>query len=258
MWLTRISVNNPVFAVMLMLALMVVGLAATSRMQVAEFPDIDFPFVVVNTVYAGASPEVVESDITKKIEDEINTISGVKQVISISQEGMSQVIVEFTLTTSSDIAAQKVRDKLAMVTPTFRDEVSDPVIAQYNPADVPVVSVTFESSSMSMRDLSTYLKNSVTKQLQTVQGVGRVDILGNRERQIRVVISPEKLSAYHVSINQVINALKSENVQIPVGNITQDSQEMVVQINGQFGSPQDFNQLIVAQNANGAGQSYPV
>ena len=162
MWLTRISVNNPVFAVMLMLALMVVGLAATSRMQVAEFPDIDFPFVVVNTVYAGASPEVVESDITKKIEDEINTISGVKQVISISQEGMSQVIVEFTLTTSSDIAAQKVRDKLAMVTPTFRDEVSDPVIAQYNPADVPVVSVTFESSSMSMRDLSTYLKNSVT------------------------------------------------------------------------------------------------
>ena len=258
MWLTRISVNNPVFAVMLMLALMVVGLAAISRMQVEEFPDIDFPFVVVNTVYAGASPEVVESDITKKIEDEINTISGVKQVTSISQEGMSQVIVEFTLTTSSDIAAQKVRDKLAMVTPTFRDEVSDPVIAQYNPADVPVVSVTFESNSMSMRDLSTYLKNSVTKQLQTVQGVGRVDMLGNRERQIRVVISPDKLSAYHVSINQVINALKSENVQIPVGNITQDSQEMVVQIDGQFASPQDFNQLIVAQNANGVGQSYPV
>lgn len=258
MWLTRISVNNPVFAVMLMLALMVVGLAATTRMQVEEFPNIDFPFVVVNTVYAGASPEVVEADISKKIEDEINTISGVKQVISVSQEGMSQVIVEFNLNTSSDTAAQKVRDKLALVTPTFRDEIADPVIAQYNPADVPVVSVTFESTSMSMKDLSTYLKNSVTKQLQTVQGVGRVDMLGNRERQIRVVLSPEKMSAYHVTVNQVINALKSENVQLPVGTIRQDSQEMVVQINGQFANPQDFNQLIVAQNKSATGIASPV
>lgn len=178
MWLTRVSINNPVFAAMIMLALMVIGLLATFRMKVEEFPNIEFPFVVVNTVYSGASPEVIETDITKKIEDQVNTIAGVKEVTSVTQQGLSQVIVQFDLNIPSDVAAQNVRDKLALVTPTFRDEVTTPIVAQYNPADAPVVSVTFRSDKMSLRELSTYLDNTVKKQLQTVTGVGRVDILG--------------------------------------------------------------------------------
>ena len=122
MWLTRVSINNPVFAAMIMLALMVIGLLATFRMKVEEFPNIEFPFVVVNTVYSGASPEVIETDITKKIEDQVNTIAGVKEVTSVTQQGLSQVIVQFDLNIPSDVAAQNVRDKLALVTPTFRDE----------------------------------------------------------------------------------------------------------------------------------------
>ena len=258
MWLTRVSINNPVFAAMVMLALLVVGLLATQRMQVEEFPDIDFPFVVVTTAYTGASPEVIESDITRKIEDQVNTIAGVKEVTSISRQGLSQVIVQFDLNISSDVAAQNVRDKLAMVTPTFRDDVQDPVIAQYNPADSPVVSVTFRSTSMSLRDLSTYLDNTVSKQLQTVSGVGRVDILGNRERQVRIVINPTQLNAYNVSVNQVINALRSENVELPVGTLEQANQEMVVQINGLVQSPNQFNQIIVAQNRGSNGLASPV
>ena len=258
MWLTRVSINNPVFAAMVMLALLVVGLLATQRMQVEEFPDIDFPFVVVTTAYTGASPEVIESDITRKIEDQVNTIAGVKEVTSISRQGLSQVIVQFDLNISSDVAAQNVRDKLAMVTPTFRDDVQDPVIAQYNPADSPVVSVTFRSNSMSLRDLSTYLDNTVSKQLQTVSGVGRVDILGNRERQVRIVINPTQLNAYNVSVNQVINALRSENVELPVGTLEQANQEMVVQINGLVQSPNQFNQIIVAQNRGSNGIANPV
>ncbi len=258
MWLTRVSINNPVFAAMVMLALLVVGLLATQRMQVEEFPDIDFPFVVVTTAYTGASPEVIESDITRKIEDQVNTIAGVKEVTSISRQGLSQVIVQFDLNISSDVAAQNVRDKLAMVTPTFRDDVQDPVIAQYNPADSPVVSVTFRSNSMSLRDLSTYLDNTVSKQLQTVSGVGRVDILGNRERQVRIVINPTQLNAYNVSVNQVINALRSENVELPVGTLEQANQEMVVQINGLVQSPNQFNQIIVAQNRGSNGLASPV
>ncbi|MFW2176930.1 MULTISPECIES: efflux RND transporter permease subunit [unclassified Moraxella] len=257
MWLTRISINNPVFATMLMLALMVVGLLATQRMQIEEFPDVDFPFVVVSTVYAGASPEVVESDITKKIEDQVNTIAGVKEVTSISQQGLSQVIVQFDLNVSSDVAAQNVRDKLAMVTPTLRDEVQDPVVAQYNPADTPVVSVTFQSDRLSMRELSTYLDNTVSKQLQTVTGVGRVDMLGDQQRQIRIVLNPTQMNAYRVSVNQIINALRSENVELPVGTLNNQNQEMVVQINGLVKSPNEFNQLIVAQN-RGATGSVPV
>lgn len=258
MWLTRVSINNPVFATMIMLAFMVVGLLATQRMQVEEFPDIDFPFVVINTVYSGASPEVVESDITKKIEDQVNTISGVKEVTSISQEGLSQVIIQFDLEISSDIAVQNVRDKLALVTPQFRDEVKDPIIAQYNPADVPVVSVTFRSDTMPMKELSSYLDNTVSKQLQTVTGVGRVNMLGDRQRQVRIVMNPEQMNAYRLSINQVVNALRSENVELPVGTINNHNQEMVVQINGLVKSPSEFNQIIVGQNRGLNGQITPI
>lgn len=258
MWLTRVSINNPVFAAMIMLALMVIGLLATFRMKIEEFPNIEFPFVVVSTVYSGASPEVIETDITKKIEDQVNTIAGVKEVTSVTQQGLSQVIVQFDLNVPSDVAAQNVRDKLALVTPTFRDEVTTPVVAQYNPADAPVVSVTFRSSQMSLRDLSTYLDNTVKKQLQTVTGVGRVDILGGRERQIRVVLSPTQMNAYNVSVNQISNALRSENVELPVGTISNQNQEMVIQVNGLVKTPNEFNQIIVAQNRASTGAIVPV
>lgn len=258
MWLTRVSINNPVFAAMIMLALMVIGLLATFRMKVEEFPNIEFPFVVVNTVYSGASPEVIETDITKKIEDQVNTIAGVKEVTSVTQQGLSQVIVQFDLNIPSDVAAQNVRDKLALVTPTFRDEVTTPIVAQYNPADAPVVSVTFRSDKMSLRELSTYLDNTVKKQLQTVTGVGRVDILGGRQRQIRVLLNPTQMNAYKVSVNQISNALRSENVELPVGTITNQNQEMVIQVNGLVKTPNEFNQIIVAQNRSSTGATVPV
>ena len=258
MWLTRVSINNPVFAAMIMLALMVIGLLATFRMKVEEFPNIEFPFVVVNTVYSGASPEVIETDITKKIEDQVNTIAGVKEVTSVTQQGLSQVIVQFDLNIPSDVAAQNVRDKLALVTPTFRDEVTTPIVAQYNPADAPVVSVTFRSDNMSLRELSTYLDNTVKKQLQTVTGVGRVDILGGRQRQIRVLLNPTQMNAYKVSVNQISNALRSENVELPVGTINNQNQEMVIQVNGLVKTPNEFNQIIVAQNRSSTGAIVPV
>lgn len=258
MWLTRVSINNPVFAAMIMLALMVIGLLATFRMKVEEFPNIEFPFVVVNTVYSGASPEVIETDITKKIEDQVNTIAGVKEVTSVTQQGLSQVIVQFDLNIPSDVAAQNVRDKLALVTPTFRDEVTTPIVAQYNPADAPVMSVTFRSDKMSLRELSTYLDNTVKKQLQTVTGVGRVDILGGRQRQIRVLLNPTQMNAYKVSVNQISNALRSENVELPVGTINNQNQEMVIQVNGLVKTPNEFNQIIVAQNRSSTGAIVPV
>ena len=258
MWLTRVSINNPVFAAMIMLALMVIGLLATFRMKVEEYPNIEFPFVVVNTVYSGASPEVIETDITKKIEDQVNTIAGVKEVTSVTQQGLSQVIVQFDLNIPSDVAAQNVRDKLALVTPTFRDEVTTPIVAQYNPADAPVVSVTFRSDKMSLRELSTYLDNTVKKQLQTVTGVGRVDILGGRQRQIRVLLNPTQMNAYKVSVNQISNALRSENVELPVGTINNQNQEMVIQVNGLVKTPNEFNQIIVAQNRSSTGAIVPV
>ena len=168
------------------------------------------------------------------------------------------MIVQFDLNISSDVAAQNVRDKLALVTPTLRDEVQDPIVAQYNPADAPVMSVTFKSNQMSLRDLSTHLDNTVKKQLQTVTGVGRVDMLGNRQRQIRVVLNPAQMNAYHVSVNQISNALRAENVELPVGTINHQNQEMVIQVNGLVATPNEFNQIIVAQNRGANGLSVPV
>ena len=147
MWLTRISINNPVFATMMMMALMVFGLFAYRDIGVEEFPDIGFPFVVITTGYPGASPEVVESDITRKVEDSINTIAGVKQVFSYSYEGRSIVFVEFYLNVPVATAVQDVRDKVALVKAEFRDEVDEPIIERYNPSAMPVLSYAFTSDT---------------------------------------------------------------------------------------------------------------
>lgn len=168
MWFTRISVKYPVFTIMMMLSLMVLGLASWKRMTVEEFPNIDFPFVVVTTQYAGASPEAVESDITKKLEDQINTISGIKQITSRSSEGLSMVIAEFNLDTSSAIAAQDVRDKIAPVIAQFRDEIDTPIVQRYDPSSSPIMSVVFESNSMSLAQLSSYVDKKIVPQLKTV------------------------------------------------------------------------------------------
>ncbi len=247
MWLTRVSVNHPVFATMMMLALMVLGLASWQRMKVEEFPSVDFPYVVVSTVYPGASPEVVEADVSRPLEDSINTIAGVKQVISTSWDGMSLVIVQFDLNVPSTLAAQDVRDRIAQIRPTLREGIKDPTIERYDPSSVPVVSVVFRSSTMPMRELSSYLDQVVSKRLQTVTGVGKVNLLGTVKRQIRVALDPVRLQAMHVSVDQVLNTLRTENVELPSGYLKDGGRELVVQIQGRLVQPQQFGRLVVAR-----------
>ncbi len=247
MWLTRVSVNHPVFATMMMLALMVLGLASWQRMKVEEFPSVDFPYVVISTVYPGASPEVVEADVSRPLEDSINTIAGVKQVISTSRDGMSLVIVQFDLNVPSTLAAQDVRDRIAQIRPTLREGIKDPTIERYDPSSVPVVSVVFRSSTMPMRELSSYLDQVVSKRLQTVTGVGKVNLLGTVKRQIRVALDPVRLQAMHVSVDQVLNTLRTENVELPSGYLKDGGRELVVQIQGRLVQPQQFGRLVVAR-----------
>lgn len=251
MWLTRISVKYPVFTIMMMFCLMVLGLASWQRMGVEEFPDVDFPFVVVYTNYPGASPETVESEITKKMEDQINTISGLKQVISQSSEGLSMIVAEFNLDISSSVAAQDVRDKIAPVTSEFRDEIQDPIVERYDPTTSPIMSIVFESNNMSLRDLSSYLDQRIIPQLKTVEGVGTVNLLGDAQRQIRIQVNPQKLQSFGIGVDQVINTLKSENIDIPGGTLKQHNSELVVEIKSKVIHPFAFGDLIVA-NKNGA------
>lgn len=250
MWFTRISIKYPVFTIMMMLCFLVLGLASWQRMHVEEFPDVDFPFIVVHTTYAGASPEIVESEITEKLEDQINTISGLKSVISISNEGISTVVAEFNLDVDSSVAAQEVRDKIAPVSSQFRDEIADPIINRYDPSAGAVMSVVFESKQMNMRELSSYVDQQLIPQLRTVSGVGRVNLQGETERQIRIEVDPLRLQSYGIGINQVIQILQSENVQIPAGTLKQGNKELVVEIQAKVRQPADFNNLIVS-NLNG-------
>ena len=251
MWLTRISVKYPVFTIMMMLCLMVLGLASWQRMSVEEFPDVDFPFIVIHTTYAGASPESVESEITKKLEDQINTISGLKQLTSQSSEGLSTIVAQFNLDISSATAAQDVREKIATVSAKFRDEIDQPVVERYDPTSSPIMSVVFESQNMSLRELSTYIDQRLVPQLRTVPGIGSVNLLGDSKPQIRIHIDPIKLQSFGIGIDQVINTLKTENTQIPTGTLKQSSKEVVVEIQSKIINPIDFGNLIVAQK-NGA------
>lgn len=250
MWLTRISVKYPVFTIMMMFCLMVLGLASWQRMGVEEFPDVDFPFVVVYTTYPGASPETVESEITKKMEDQINTISGLKQVISQSSEGLSTIIAEFDLDVSSAIAAQDVRDKIAPVTAQFRDEIQDPIVERYDPSANAVMSIVFESQNMSLKELSSYLDQRIVPQFRTVSGVGTVNLLGDAKRQIRIQIEPHKLQSFGIGIDQIINTLKAENVEVPGGALKHGNSELVVEIKSKVIHPLAFGDLVIA-NKNG-------
>ena len=250
MWLTRISVKYPVFTIMMMFCLMVLGLASWQRMGVEEFPDVDFPFVVVYTTYPGASPETVESEITKKMEDQINTISGLKQVISQSSEGLSTIIAEFDLDVSSAIAAQDVRDKIAPVTAQFRDEIQDPIVERYDPSANAVMSIVFESQNMSLKELSSYLDQRIVPQFRTISGVGTVNLLGDAKRQIRIQIEPHKLQSFGIGIDQIINTLKAENVEVSGGTLKHGNSELVVEIKSKVIHPLAFGDLVIA-NKNG-------
>jgi HAE1 family hydrophobic/amphiphilic exporter-1 len=247
MWFTRVSIGNPVFATMMMAALLVLGVFAYSRLPVEQFPDVSFPVVVVETEYPGASPENVEEEVTRKIEESVNTVSGIKTLSSRSYEGRSVVIVEFDLTVEPKLAAQDVREKVALVRPTFRDEIKEPKVSRFNPDDFPIVSVAVVSGAQGLRELTTLADQVVKKRLENVAGVGQATVVGGVKREIKVYLNLEALEAQKVGADQVIQALRTENQELPAGSITSASQERIVQIKARLNAPQDFRNLIVAR-----------
>jgi len=250
MWLTRVSINNPVFASMMMLSLLVVGLFAYFKLSVEQFPDVEFPIVVVGTSYPGATPESVESEVTRPIEDAVNTISGVRNLTSRSLEGRSSVIIEFELTVSAVAAVQDVREKVAQVTPKFRTEIKTPEITRFSPDSQPVASITVRSERRDLRDLTTLADQVILKRLQTVRGVGQAYIIGGVKRRINILPNPEKMQAYGVGMDQLVAVLKAENQQIPLGTLTRPQTEFVVQIEGRVVNPRDLANLVLARRGN--------
>ncbi len=249
MWFTRVSIANPVMAVMVMLAFVVLGLFSYQRLKVDQFPDIDFPTVVVQTEYPGAAPEVVESEVTKKIEESVNTIAGINQLYSRSYEGASVVIVQFNLDMDGRRAADDVREKLALIKPTLRDEVKDSRVSRFDPASVPIFSlaVTSPDASVSVQALTTYADQVVKKRLENTRGVGSVALVGGVKREINVYLKPAALEAFGVGADAVMSAVRNENQDLPAGSLRSAEAERTVQIDGRVKRPEELNQLVVAR-----------
>lgn len=250
MWLTSISIKNPYFAVVLMLTLVVLGLSAAWRLPVEEFPDIRFPIAVIHTQYEGASPEVVESEVTRPLEEAVNTINGVKHIRSYSFEGSSFVVVEFELSVDPTVAVQDVRDRVAGVQGTFRREISTPSVSQFDPNDAPLLSFTLSSDLVSPRELTMWTENVLKKRLQTVTGVGEAKIVGGVEREIRISLDPLRLEATGISVAEVADAVRAANRDYPAGEVGSGMHELSVRVAGKLKEPEDFAFLVIAQREN--------
>jgi HAE1 family hydrophobic/amphiphilic exporter-1 len=252
MWITRVSINNPVFATMVMVAITVLGIFSYARLRVEQMPEVNLPFVLVMTAYPGAAPEAVEVDVTKPLEYAINTVAGVKLIRSNSLEGQSQVFAEFRLDTDMSRAMQDVRDKIALARPSFPRDVKDPlVIRADNENTQPVVSLAVMSPTVGLRELTTLTDQTIVKGLENVPGVARIDVNGRVTRQILVQIKPNALMALSIGVDQVINAIRVANQDLPAGRITHGASDSIVRVEGKIKDPEQFGRIIVAQQGGG-------
>ncbi|MBK9702329.1 MAG: efflux RND transporter permease subunit [Betaproteobacteria bacterium] len=253
MWITRISINNPVFATMVMIGITVLGIFSYARLRVEQMPEVNLPFVLVMTAYPGAAPEAVETDVTKPLEYAINTVSGVKLIRSNSLEGQSQVFAEFRLDTDMTRAIQDVRDKVALARPGFPREVKDPLVIRADSENTqPVVALAVMSPTVNLRELTALTDQTIVKGLENVPGVARIDVNGRVTRQILVQIKPSALIALGIGVDQVINAIRAANQDLPAGRITHGASDAIVRIEGKIKDPAQFGRIIVAQQGGAA------
>jgi hydrophobic/amphiphilic exporter-1 (mainly G- bacteria), HAE1 family len=252
MWFTQVSLRNPVFATMVMLALMVLGVFSYQRLQIDQFPNIDFPVVVVTTEYPGASPEIIESEVTKKVEEAVNAIAGVNALSSRSFEGQSVVIIEFQLHVDGRKAAEDVREKIAILRPAFRDEVNEPRVLRFDPASRSVWSVALLPTEVGGRspsavELTTWAEQTLKKRLENVRGVGSVTLVGGTRRTVNIDLDSKAMEALGVTADQIAAAVRTENQDLPVGTLKTAERERVVQMLSRLQNPQDFGSIIVAR-----------
>ncbi len=252
MWISDLSIRRPVLAVMVIGALVALGLISLMRIGVDLFPRVEFPYVVVNTLLEGASPEAIETEVTDSIESQVNTISGIKSLSSQSSEGNSQVMIEFGLNENPDVKAQDVRDKVNLAVHDLPQDTEQPVILKVDPDAEPILSVMI-SGDLPIKDLTHIADKIVKERLQRISGVGQVTILGGRKRQVRIWLDAERLRAYNVTADDVVNALTRENADIPGGSMQSPGSlaEFGVKTKGELTSVAGFNDITIAFRAGG-------
>ncbi len=250
--LAEICIQRPVFATVLILSLVVVGIVSYFNLGVDRFPNVDFPMVTVTTTVVGASPEEMETDVTDKIEEAVNTISGIDQLTSISSEGISLVMVQFELEKDGDVATQEVRDKVSAVVAELPRSADPPIVQKLATDATPVLSIAL-SGPAPIRDLTEFADKTLKRQIESTLGVGQARVIGGRSRQINVIPDTDKLASLDLTVADLVRALQTQNVQIPGGQVEQGLRDLTLRTYGRVTTPEEFGTLSIATR-NG----YPV
>src|ERR687896_1026694 len=246
MFLSDVSIKRPVFATMMMVALVVLGIVSYQRLAIDEYPDLTYPVVIVNTTYPGASPEVMVREVSKPVEEAVNTVQGIREVTSTSLEGASIVRILFNLGVNIDIARQDVQEKVARIRRQLPEDVEDPIIRTFDPNSSPIVSIAVQSQERSIRELTDLADEVISTRVEAIPGVGGVNLSGGNARQIKVQLDPDQMRAYGVSPEQVIQALQRENQEVPAGRVRAGVTEQLVRITGRIVDPMAFNDVTVS------------
>jgi len=249
-WLAELSVRRPVLASVVVLVFLVVGLFGYSKLEVDRFPKIDFPTIAVTTRLPGATPREIETEITDKIEEAVNTVAGIDEVRSTSSEGVSQVLVTFLLEKNVDVAAQEVRDRISQILADLPDASDPPVVEKLDPDAAPILNLAVVADRP-VREITEYADKVLRRQLESIPGVGQVRVLGGRKRQVNVRLDPVRLNAFGLTASDVQRAIRAQNVQIPAGMVKGTAAEAGLRILGKADSIGELSALVIREREGG-------
>jgi multidrug efflux pump len=248
--LSEVSIQRPVLAIVLSLVILIFGFIGFNFLGVREYPSVDPPIITVTTDYAGANADVIESQITEPLEEAVNGIAGIRTITSTSAEGRSRITIEFNLSEDLEAAANDVRDKVSGARRRLPEDAEPPTVNKADADSDPIVFLNINSEERNLLELSAIAENTFKERLQTISGVSEVRIWGEKRYAMRLWMDPIKLAAYQLTPLDVLNAVESQNVELPSGSIEGDMIELVVKTQGQLTTEKDFNDLIVAESNN--------
>src|SRR5512137_136809 len=232
MFLSDLSIKRPVVATVMILTLVTLGAFSWRRLSIDMMPDVEFPFLAIMTEFPGASPESVEREVTRKIEEAVNPISGVKHVQSISREGLSSVFVEFNLEIKVNDVSQEARAKINAIRRELPEGMKEPVIQKFDFNAMPVISLAVRSKTLPPRELTNLADRKIKRRLESIAGVSKAKLVGSSKREVLVNVDPSKLASFGMGVDEVVGGLASENVNTPLGRITRGTTEMPLRISG--------------------------
>ena len=247
MFISDFAIKRPIVTVVTMIALVVFGFASCARLDTDEFPDIDAPIVFIAIAYPGASPDVVEREVVTRLEDQISGISGVDKINSTSTDGFAQIIVQFVFSKPVDQATQDIRDAISAVRAQLPQEILEPIVQRFDPNQLPIVSLALTSTVLSPPQLTQLADQGIAGDLRAIAGVAQVNVVGGDSAQLNVDVRPKDLAALGVGIDQVVNAVRAQNLAAPVGNVTSALEQRAIRLEGRFDHPSEFQGLVVAQ-----------